>query len=228
MSKSSISTKWIVIAVVAIVFLIIFREDISLLLGRTERVIIDPTTGVITLETPLGTTDVTFRRSQRIDYRSLYPADRFVTYTSSQYRYAISYPRHSVWIEPSALGPYWQQKIESVDGYSKAIIAPGEGSFAAMVVVRVYQTGSLGIREALLGFHQAAVEGVSYEAPRIDLATNSATQVGFDRILNKAWVSRLIVVKGLLYDLRAAFSPDVSSQIKEEMNEIVNSFQMLG
>lgn len=226
MSESSISTKWIVIAVVAIVFLLIFREDISHLLRRTESVTIS--TEGVTLETPLGTTDVTFRRSQRIDYRSLYPADRFVTYTSSQYRYAISYPRHSLWIEPSALGPYWQQKIESVDGYSKAIIAPGEGGFAAMVVVRVYQVGSLGIREALLGFQQAAGEGVSYEAPRIDPATNSATLVGFDRIGNKESVIRVLLVNGLLYELRAAFSPDVSSQIKEEMNEIVNSFQMLG
>jgi len=219
-------TQWIVIGVVAIAFLIIFRKDVSHLLRRTTSVRIS--SEGITLETPLGTTDVTLRRSQSIDYRSLYPPDRFVTYTSSQFGYAISYPRHSVWIEPSALGPHWQQKIESADGYSKAIIAPGEGEFAAMVIVRVYQVGSPGIREALLRFKFSTGEGLSYGAPRIDPATNSATLVGFDRILNKTSVSRLILVNGLLYDLRAAFSPDVSSQIKEELNEIVNSFRMLG
>ena len=107
-----------------------------------------------------------------------------------------------------------------------AIMAQGEGGRWAMVLVRVFPVGFLGIREALLGFQQGA-GGLSYEAPRMDLATNSATLVGFDRIENTRSVSRVTLVDGLLYDLRAAFSPDVSSQIKEELNEIVNSFQML-
>jgi len=181
----------------------------------------------VTLETPIGVTDVTFRKSRASAYRSSYRPDKFVTFTSNRYRYAISYPRDSVWIEPAALGRHWQQKIESVRGYSNAIIAPGQGDFAAMVIVRVYPAGGLTIQQALLGFQQAAGAGVVYEPPTIDLSTNSATLPGYDQKLNKIMVSRVSIVDGWLYDLRAAISPDVSNEIRNEVNLIVNSFHML-
>lgn len=217
--------KWIVIGVITIFFLVLFRQEISRLLNRTESVKISHEG--VTLKTPIGITDVTYRKSQSSDYSTLYPAGRFVNYKNNEYRYAISHPRNSIWKDISYLGPEWLQKFELLPGFSKAIIAQGKNDFIAMVVVRVYWAGNLTIQEALVGFEQAAGEGISYSRPRIDQSTNSATLPGYDQIGDKIMVSRVILISGWLYDLRAAISPNASSKIKEEMNIIVNSFHML-
>ena len=96
-----------------------------------------------------------------------------------------------------------------------------------MVIVRVYKADNLSIQTALEGFHQAAGQGVIYSDSKIDFNTNSATLQGYDSISNKYMISRVILRNGLLYDLRATFPSDLSSQLSFELNEIINSFQFL-
>jgi len=224
MNKPSL-VKWIVIGVISIFFLILYRQEISQLLNRTESVKFSHEG--VTLKTPIGITDVTYRKSQSSGYSTLYPSGKFVNYINNEYKYAISYPRNSIWKDISYLGPEWLQKLEALPGFSKAIVAPGRDDFIAMVSVRVYRAGNLTIQEALIGFELGAGEGVTYYRPRIDQSTNSATLPGYDQIGDKIMVSRVILIDGWLYDLRAMISPNASSKIKEEMNIIVNSFHML-
>lgn len=217
--------KWIVIGVIAVFFLILFRQEISQLLNRTESVVISDKG--LTLNTPIGITDVTYRKSQSSDYSTLYPSGMFVNSMDNEHRYAISYPRNSIWKDISYLGPEWLQKFEALPGFSKAIVAPGQDDFIAMVTVRIYWAENLTIQQALTGFQQGAGEGVKYSRPSIDQSTNSATLSGYDQIGDKIMVSRVILIDGWLYDLRGIISPNASSKIKDEMNIIVNSFHML-
>lgn len=223
--KNPSTVKWIVIGVISLTFMFIFKHELSNLINRTETVEI--TSKGVTLETKLGTTDVSVVHTVEDNYRNRYSENKYEVYQSANYRYAISYPKNSNWQDISYLGPYWVKQFESLSGFSFAVIVPNSNGFETMATVRVYQAGNITIQTALEGFIQAAGDGVVYNNHLIDNSTNSATLQGYDSINQKYMISRVILKRGLLYDLRAIFPSNLSTKLQLELNEIINSFQFV-
>ena len=216
--------KWVGITLLGIAFLVLFRGEISSLLGRTSSVSVS-STGV-TFETPLGKTDVTRQISAPSSYREIYPATYFDTYFMMQDGYAISRPVGSRLRTVDELGPDFEI-LRRADGFSFGLVAVSERDWDAMVTVRIYSSPGLEINVAVQGFFDAAGQGIQYEKPRIDQHTQSATLFGYDQQTGKQFVSRVYLRGGRLYDLRASFSRNISEDLKSQLNVVTNSFHLL-
>lgn len=216
--------KWAGITILGIAFLVLFRGEISSLLGRTSRVSVS--SAGVTLETPLGKTDVTRQTSAPSSYREAYPATQFDTFFMMQDGYAISRPVGSRLRTVDELGPDFEI-LRRLEGFSFGLVAVSERDWEAMVTVRIYSAPGLEINLAVQGFFDAAGAGVQYEQPAIDQHTQSATLFGYDQQSGKQFVSRVYLRGGRLYDLRAAFSRITSDDLKSQLNVVMNSFHLL-
>lgn len=214
--------KWIAITVLGLAFMLIFKGQISSILSRTKSVSIS-TKGIV-LNTPLGFTDVTRYKATKNSYSKKYPRENFEKFYMENDGYVISRPNNSNWKTPEEVGDY---EISSVRGYSFSLVTPNMRDRWAGIIVRIYPLLFGDIKAAVQGFFIGAGEGLEYDEPKFDTNTQSATLTGYDHQEEKITVSRIFLVDGRLYDLRAIFSESTPDIIKTEMNSIVNSFYLL-
>lgn len=222
-SNVDIPYKWIAIVIVFLVFIFTFRDEISYVLRSTKEIKLD--TSGITLRTSIGVTSVTASTTPIDTYFSLYPKSTYKTIRNGQFQYLISYPNNGRWID--VMQTSFAALIQTAQGFSMAVLVPEGDTFRSMVVLRIYYNPNVQIEGAMRGFMEAAGQGFSYKEPKYDYSTNSGTIEGFDSIENKITISRVILRNGYVFDLRAAFYPNEIPEIRAEINEIINSFNLL-
>ena len=101
--KNKHIAKWLAITVLGLAFMFIVRHEISSVLTRTSRIKVS--SRGITLETPLGITDVTPRLSTTQSYRERYPQEEYKSFFSERHNYVKGWPVESVWQTARDLQP---------------------------------------------------------------------------------------------------------------------------
>jgi len=231
-AKKAAMTKWIVAGVVVIVFMFLFKDQISKILEKTEEISI--TTGGIaiktrTVNTPLGKT-VLSNKAAQFETNVAEPVAQ--AYVDRDNGFQIDWPKNGKWIVNPDMANYLSTNLGAnfplYIGYHQAF-----GEFTPNINVLVGSTGRMSIYDWIDATNNTLVmQGWEVVDTQIDEATMSGVNVILNRNVQGGLyqVQRFLFSSGLFYTITASkleSDADVFPEIYEEMRYILNSFELL-
>lgn len=218
------STKWIVLGIVAIVFMVVFNKELKELISGAEEFTIGKDGISIkakTVKTPLGETVL----SNVAAVEPLGSAEN-VAYVDSRYDFQLDWPQDGSWIRDD-----YMANMLGVSLYIRYHQSFGE--FYPNVNVVIDNAGSITIEDLISASNpQFEQMGYKVEFTEVDEETNSAVQVLVNRNFPGGLyqVQRYILKDGIAFIATASkLESDEAAfpHMYEELGLILNSFQAL-
>ncbi len=233
-SLSSIA-KWAVIGVVMLIFLFLFRGELSRLLDRATGVKLSPTgIEIKTADTPLGKTVVSGTSIKSSG--DLIEGIRGTNYVNKQYKFQISWPNSVNWSASDTYGEALHQKLGLPPTIEIPIVIMRNemvGNFRPNVNVLVESVGNMSIRQYI----ELSVQSMQQRGWIIfSSSVDEVTEGGLLVFLNTSFENdlyqfqRIIIASGRAYVITASqLPPDnlLSQQLREELRDILNSFRLI-
>jgi hypothetical protein len=227
--------KWIVLGVVLLFFLFLFRGQIGRILDRTTGLTIsEKGVEIKTATTPLGTTTVS-NAPVKAD-SSIAEGIQGSNYVNQLYRFQIRWPSNGKWSASDTTGKALHRQLglsHTVD--IPIVIMRNElvGSFRPNVNVVVESVGNVSIRQYMDSSVQSMQQlGWTILSSNVD----ESTQGGLIVFLNISsgnniyQFQRILMSSGRAYVVTASqLPPDnlLSQQLRDELRNILNSFQLI-
>lgn len=233
---SAAATKWMVVGVIAVAFMVIFQSQLGRLLDRVSDVEVSSSgIKIKTVDTPIGKAEVSV---VPVRYSSpVRDGIQGTTFTSNQFKFQISWPNKNDWTGDEAWGPVFLQNM----GFPPTVKAPIMitynqviGNTTPNVNVIVEKIGNMDIQSYLDLSNQGIV---SVGGQVISSTVDEQTQGGFTVLKSTNAFGELVyqfqrtaIANGNAYIITATQIPpdnQFSQQMKNELNSIVNSFRII-
>ncbi len=228
--------KPIVLGIVAITFMLLFRDEIGKLLDRTTNVVVSSSgIEIKTTETPLGRT--VFSGTSVQQSGTSLDGIQGSTYFSARFSFKMSWPNNIDWTANARDGAEVLQTM----GFPPSLKMPlflmrtqTVGNFRPNVNVLVEKVGD---RVSIKEYMDLSVAGMlqqGWEIMSSDI--DEATQGGFLTFVNTSSESevyqfqRILISSGSAYVITASqLPPDdrLSQALKDELRGILNSFYLI-
>jgi hypothetical protein len=222
------TVKWVVVGVVALVFLGIFKDEIGGLINRTSGI----EWKGIKVETPIGQTTVSVQKAPETQYADAFKF-RSNTHVDTNYKFAISWPEGSNWV-PSDKMSKSQLSSLSLDDLGVTFFLVNfvsDSSQEAAVSVKALPRQFASIQSAVDSYVQSQLGvGNTILSSTADPTSGGALVVISHK--GRKGVNRILLGDTYMYLIGSiAMAPnpegDVSPKLAEETNAIFNSFRIL-
>ncbi|KAA3615078.1 MAG: hypothetical protein D8M58_11540 [Calditrichaeota bacterium] len=231
-AKKAAMTKWIVFGVVIIVFMFLFKGEISKILDKTEEISIS-TDGIAiktrTINTPLGKT-VLSNKAAEFEDTSAEPVSQ--VYVDEDNGFQIDWPQNGKWAVNREMAGFmstnWNANFPLYIGYYQSF-----GDFTPNINVLVGPTNDIPIKDWIDATNNELVQlGWEVVDTEIDEETMSGVNVMLNRDIQGSLyqVQRFLFKEGKFYMVTASkleSDTDVFPEIYEEMAFILNSFELI-
>jgi len=220
------NVKWIVGGVIAVVGMVLFKDPLTQLLNRADKVEIT-TSGVklSTVKTPLGETVVS--------NKGLPPAAKpgstatttgFQTVRDAEAGFAISWPDNGRWSsQPEAARQFGARLVLANTSASRGEFTPNVN------VVVTHDAAGLDVAQYLSATARI-LTGLGWEvsAQQADSATQSGVLVTVNRQMGTAQIQRVVLRNGVSYVITASRADgDTREDLYAAMGQILNSFELI-
>jgi len=225
--KTSASTKWIVIGVIAVVFMIIFQDEIKHLLKNAEEVSVTAEGIKIktrTVETPLGKT-VLSNKAVEMETSAEQP-NNINTYVDNINGFSLNWPQDGTWIRDDNMAA--NIGVAFFVHYYQSF-----GDFTPNVNVTYEVIGNMNLEDWLaIGHNSLQQMGWEIQNLEIDEELNAGVQV----IRNRNYPGGLFQIQRFILKDDVAYIATASKleidntafpNLYSEMGQILNSFQVL-
>lgn len=214
--------KWIVIGIVGITFMFIFKDDLSNMIKRADKVKIGPGGILITrtIQTPLGRTIIS--GPPTLDTAGITPQS-LPNYQSHK-GYAINWPQDGSWSEHPDLAKAINADLVIAYNYSQEDFTPN-------VNITTEPTGGMSIKQWMENTNtEIANMGLAVTDVQIDTVNNSGVRIVRGDLFGSEtnMIQRIIFDQGHVY-IATALRPlnyYADPKLWQDLNKILNSFRI--
>jgi hypothetical protein len=231
-------TKWIVLGVVALVFMVLFREPLTQLLHRaTDIEITKEGVKIKTMQTPIGEVAVSVSNVSKQQNSSLSEGIHENSYIDKRDKFRISWPDNINWNASESLGQILHAQLNLPSTVRVPIVITkneAADNFKPNINVVVELVGGGMTIDRYLELNIQQMEQFGWTILSSD--SDEATQAGALVFLNNSFQNqihqfqRLVIASGKAYIVTASqLPPDnlLSQQLRSDLKNILNSFQLI-